>query len=345
MKAMYTQPINLTSDTVTKPTPSMLEMMMKADVGDDVFGQDLTTIQLEQKMAAMFGHEAALFCPSGTMTNQIAIKAQTQPLDEILCDELSHIYRYELGGYGFHSGVAIHVMRGKNGIISPELVHQGVKPKADWNPHTKLLCIENSVNMGGGNYYKLEEIKPIADAARSHHLNIHLDGARLFNVLVETGESPLEYGKIFDSISICLSKGLGAPVGSVLTGTKEMIAYARRVRKVMGGGMRQTGYLAAAGIYALDHHIDRLKEDHARARACGKKLESVSWVKEVSPVFTNIIIFKIADHLTSQEVVSALRAKNIICAPVTDKIVRWVFHLDIDDKMVDYVVDMSGKLF
>src|SRR4030095_5837205 len=215
-------------DTVTKPSPAMLDAMMRAEVGDDVFGQDPTVHQLEAKMAGMFGHEAALYCPSGTMTNQIAIKAQTQPLDEILCDELSHIYRYELGGYGFHSGVAIHVMRGNKGIISPDMVHQAVKPKADWNPVTKLLCLENSINMGGGNYYTLDQIIPIVDAAKSHHLLVHLDGARLFNVLVETGESTLEYGKLFDSISICLSKGLGAPVGSVLTGKKEMIDAARR---------------------------------------------------------------------------------------------------------------------
>lgn len=318
---------------------------MKAVVGDDVFRTDPTTIALEEKMAQMFGHEAGLFCPSGTMTNQIAIKAHTQPLDEILCDELSHIYRYELGGYGFHSGVAIHVMRGKNGIISPEHVHQAVKPKADWNPNTKLLIIENSVNMGGGNYYTLDQIRPIAEAARSHDLTLHLDGARLFNVLVETGESTLEYGKIFDSISICLSKGLGAPVGSVLIGKKEMIDYARRVRKVMGGGMRQSGYLAAAGIYALDHNIQRLKEDHEHARRCGKKLEEVSWVKELSPVATNIIIFRVADHLNASDVSARLATKNIICLPITDKIIRWVFHLDISDEMTNYVVEASDTLY
>src|SRR5687767_10096536 len=342
---MYSAVINLISDTVTRPTPGMLDAMMKAEVGDDVFRQDPTVNALEEKIADMFGHEAALFCPSGTMTNQIAIKAQTQPLDEILCDELSHIYRYELGGYGFHSGVAIHVMRGKNGIISPELVNNAVKPKADWNPNTKLLCIENSVNMGGGNYYTIEDIKPIAKAARSHHLKMHLDGARQFNVLVETGESPKDYGKLFDSISICLSKGLGAPVGSLLTGDKEMIAYARRVRKVMGGGMRQSGYLAAAGIYALDHHVERLKDDHTRARKCGQRLENLSWVKEVFPVFTNIVIFHVADHLDAHQVVAKLKSHNILCAPVTDKVVRWVFHLDIDDEMTDYVAQVSDGLF
>ncbi|MEP6645810.1 MAG: GntG family PLP-dependent aldolase [Saprospiraceae bacterium] len=342
---MYRIPINLTSDTLTRPTPPMLEAMMNAQVGDDVFRQDPTTIALEEKMAHMFGHEAALFCPSGTMTNQIAIKAQTQPLDEILCDELSHIYRYELGGYGFHSGVAIHVMRGKNGIITPELVHQGVKVKADWNPNSKLLCIENSVNMGGGNYYTLDQIRPIVEAARFHQLITHLDGARLFNVLVETGETPIEYGQLFDSISICLSKGLGAPVGSVLIGKKEMIDYARKVRKVMGGGMRQCGYLAAAGIYALDHNIQGLKQDHVHAKTCGNTLEEVSWVKEVSPVSTNIIIFKVADHLNTADVTARLAAKNIICLGITDRIIRWVFHLDIDDAMTDFVVETAEDLY
>ncbi|MDQ3015360.1 MAG: beta-eliminating lyase-related protein [Bacteroidota bacterium] len=342
---MYNQQVNLTSDTVTKPTPLMLEAMMSAEVGDDVFGQDPTTIVLEDKMARLFGHEAALFCPSGTMTNQIAIKAQTQPLDEILCDELSHIYRYELGGYGFHSGVAIHVMRGTNGIITPDLVEKGVKPKADWNPISRLLCLENSVNMGGGNYYTLDQIRPIVLTARNNNLKVHLDGARLFNVLVETNESTTDYGGQFDSISICLSKGLGTPVGSVLTGTKEMIAMARRVRKVMGGGMRQTGYLAAAGIYALDHHVTRLREDHQRARICGQMLESASWVKSVNPVATNIVIFKIADHLTTSEVAAKLAEKNIICAPVDKETLRWVFHLDINDEMVEYVVDTAPNLY
>lgn len=342
---MYPQAINLTSDTVTRPSAAMLEFMMQAEVGDDVFHQDPATKELEEKMAALFGHEAALFCPSGTMTNQIAIKAQTQPLDEILCDELSHIYRYELGGYGFHSGVAIHVMRGNNGIVTPDMVSTAVKPKADWNPNTKLLCIENSVNMGGGNYYSLIELQAIIETARSHDLKVHLDGARLFNVLVETGDSTTAYGLLFDSISICLSKGLGAPVGSVLTGNAEMIAYARRVRKVMGGGMRQCGYLAAAGIYALDHNVNRLKEDHTKARQCGNKLKSVPWVKEINEVETNIVLFRVADHLNSKEVVDKLASFNIFCAPVTDRLVRWVFHLDIDDHMAEYVADVSERLF
>lgn len=337
--------VNLISDTVTRPTPAMLDAMMNAEVGDDVFGQDPTTNSLEAKLAGMFGHEAALFCPSGTMTNQIAIKAQTQPLDEIICDELSHIYRYELGGYGFHSGVALHLMRGENGIVTADHVHKAVKPPADWNPRSKLLCLENSVNMGGGNYYTIPMLQPVISTARSHGLLTHLDGARLFNVLVETNESPEEYGKLFDSISICLSKGLGAPVGSVLTGKKEMIAYARRVRKVMGGGMRQCGYLAAAGIYALDHHVERLKHDHQKARTCGQALDKVAWVDKVLPVATNIVIFKIKPPLRAAQVVQKLSDHGILCAPVDEETVRWVFHLDVTDEMAGYVVDVADKLF
>lgn len=339
------QAINLISDTVTKPTPAMLEAMMRAEVGDDVFGEDPTVNTLEEKMAKTFGHEAALFCPSGTMANQIAVKMHTQPLDEILCDELSHIYRYELGGHGFHSGVSMHVMRGERGIISTQMIKDAVKPPADWNPTTKLLCLENSINMGGGNYYSLDQIRELTNTARSYTLKTHLDGARLFNVLVETGDDPLAYGKQFDSISICLSKGLGAPVGSVLTGDRATIAFARKIRKVMGGGMRQSGYLAAACIYALDHNINRLKEDHHRARTSAKKLESMSWVAEIFPVDTNIVIFRVADHLHAKQVETALKAKNILCVAITDRLIRWVFHLDINDDMVSEIANLPDNIF
>jgi len=341
---MIPQQINLTSDTVTRPTPGMLQAMFAAEVGDDVFGQDPDTIRLEQKLADLFGHEAGLFCPSGTMSNQLAIKAQTQPLDEILLDEIAHIYRYELGGYGFHSGVAIHVMRGHRGIVTPDQVIAGIKPKADWNPNTRMLCLENSINMGGGNYYTFDEIKALTDTARSRGLLTHLDGARLFNVLVETGDDPKAYGAAFNSISICLSKGLGAPVGSVLISDAATIARARHFRKAFGGGMRQTGYLAAAGMYALDHHVNRLREDHQHARQCAAKLRAMPWVAEVLPAPTNIVIFRVADHLTSAGVVQALTRHGIACAPVNDRLVRWVFHLDVTPEMVSRILQLPEDL-
>ncbi len=322
----------------------MLEAMMQAEVGDDVFRQDPTTRNLEEKMAAMFGHEAALFCPSGTMSNQVAIKAQTQPLDEILVDELAHIYRYELGGYGFHSGVAIHVMRGDRGIVREEHIRQAVKPKADWNPTTKMLCLENSINMGGGNYYTMDQVRALTDVGREYGLRTHLDGARLFNVLVETGDTPPAYGKCFDSISICLSKGLGAPVGSVLISDRETIDMARRVRKVFGGGMRQSGYLAAAGIYALDHHVDRLREDHTHARRCAEKLRQVSWATEVFPVPTNIVIFRVPSTLTASQVTAALASHGVLCSPVNEQLVRWVFHLDITPDMIEHILQLPDQL-
>jgi threonine aldolase len=336
--------INLTSDTVTRPTPAMLEAMFAAEVGDDVFGQDPTTRRLEEKLAALFGHEAGLFCPSGTMSNQLAIKAQTQPLDEILLDEIAHIYRYELGGYGFHSGVAIHVMRGERGIVTPDQVVAGIKPKADWNPNTRMLCLENSINMGGGNYYTFDQIKALTDTARAHGLLTHLDGARLFNVLVETGDDPKAYGAAFNSISICLSKGLGAPVGSVLISDAATIARARHFRKAFGGGMRQIGYLAAAGIHALDHHVDRLRDDHRHARQCAAMLETMPWVAEVFPAPTNIVIFRVADHLKSSDVTECLARHGIACSAVNDRLVRWVFHLDITPDMVSRLLQLPKDL-
>lgn len=337
-------PVNLISDTVTKPTPGMLQAMLQAEVGDDVFRQDPTTQRLESMLAELFGKEAGLFCPSGTQTNQLAIKAQTQPLDEILCDRISHIYRYELGGYGFISGVSLHVMEGKNGIVSVSDVKKGIKPKADWNPRTKLLCLENTINMGGGNYYTLNELKQLSDAAKEAGLLIHLDGARIFNALVESGDSPVDHGQLFDTISICLSKGLGAPVGSVLIGSHAVIDEARRFRKVLGGGMRQSGYLAAAGIYALQHHIDRLKMDHQHAQTAADHLSRVSWVEEVLPTHTNIVIFKCAKNHTASEIVTKLAKYNVLCSPLDQQWVRWVFHLDVSSEQVSYLLTLPDIL-
>lgn len=327
--------INLISDTVTKPTPGMLNAMMSAKVGDDVFGEDPTVNELEVKAATLFGKEAALYCPSGTMTNQIAIKTHTNPLDEVICDHYSHIYQYETGGYAFNSGVAINLIEGKNGKITASQVEQAIKPLYDWLPKSRLVVLENTCNKGGGSYYTIDEIKPIQHICTERGLKLHLDGARLFNALVETQESTLDVGSFFDSISICLSKGLGAPVGSLLIGTLSFIREARRFRKVMGGGMRQAGYLAAAGIYALDHHVERLKTDNAQAKQIGEVLAEMSYVKKVRPVRSNIVIFDLEERYTAETFLARLKENGILASAFGPQTVRFVTHLDINAAMID----------
>jgi threonine aldolase len=329
--------INLLSDTVTKPTPGMLRAMWAAEVGDDVFREDPTVNALEAKCAELFGHEAALYCPSGTMTNQIAQKVHTRPLDEVICDEMSHIFQYEVGGYAFNSGIAINLLRGENGILTAEMVEAAVKPRYDWLPVSRLVVLENTCNKGGGSIYPLENIRAIRAVCQKHGLALHLDGARLFNALVETGDTTLEMGRLFDSISICLSKGLGAPVGSVLIGKKDFIAEARRVRKVMGGGMRQAGYMAAAGIYALDHHIERLKEDHENARKIGATLAELPWVANIRPVQTNILIFDLATPLTPVAFLDYLKQNGVVASAFGPQTIRFVTHLDVTEEMVQQV--------
>lgn len=331
--------INLVSDTITTPTPEMLEAMWSAQVGDDVFGQDPTVNELELKMAQMFGKEAAIFCPSGTMTNQIAIKVHTQPLDEVICNINSHIYQYESAGYGFLSGTSVNLLPGKNGKITAEQIEASIKPDFDWLPRTRLVVLENTCNKGGGSIYRLDEISPITALCEKRDLQLHLDGARLFNALVETGETTEEVGPHFDSISICLSKGLGAPVGSVLIGSNNFIKQARRVRKVLGGGMRQAGYLAAAGIYALDHHLPKLKEDNARAKAIGKVLQQQSWVEEVRPVESNIIIFDLKAGIQAHEWVEKMASKGIQTIAFGPQTIRMVTHLNLDDGAISKVIE------
>lgn len=335
--------INLISDTVTKPTPAMLQAMMEATVGDDVFGEDPTVNALEEKGAQLFGKPAALFCPSGTMTNQIAIKVHTQPLDEVICDEYSHVYQYETGGYAFNSGVSMNLIKGTNGKITAEQVAAAVKPVYDWLPISKLVVLENTCNKGGGSYYTLDEVEPIKAVCKKG-LRLHLDGARLFNALVETGESTQAVGELFDSISICLSKGLGAPVGSLLIGEKEFIRQARRFRKVMGGGMRQAGYLAAAGIYALDNNIERLKEDNERAKAIGAVLEKLSYVSEVRPVQSNIVIFDVKAPWTAASFLEKLVEKGINASPFGPQTVRLVTHLDVTADMIADTIQILKEI-
>ncbi len=327
--------INLVSDTVTRPTPEMLQAMFSAEVGDDVFKADPTINALEAKAAKMFNKPAAIFCPSGTMTNQIAIKVHTQPLDEVICDHYSHVYQYETGGYAFHSGVAMNLLEGTNGKIEVDQIAAAIKPLYDWLPVSKLVVLENTCNKGGGSYYTLDEILPIRDLCQKRGLKLHLDGARLFNALIETGETTQEVGAHFDSISICLSKGLGAPVGSLLIGETEFIRQARRFRKVMGGGMRQAGYLAAAGIYALDHHVERLKTDNDHAKLLGQSLESCPLVKQVRPVKSNIVIFDLTDPHTADTLLGKFENSGILASAFGPQTIRFVTHLEVTPEMVE----------
>jgi threonine aldolase len=336
--------INLISDTVTKPTPGMLEMMWNAKVGDDVFKSDPTVNFLEEKAAVMFGMDSALFCPSGTMTNQIAIKCHTRPLDEMICDTTSHVYQYEVAGYAFHSGIGVNLIEGSYGKITAEQVQNAIKSPADWLPKSTLVVLENTTNKGGGNYYTLEEIIPIKNVCNNTGLKLHLDGARLFHALVETGDSTKNYGDVFDSISICLSKGLGAPVGSLLLGNNSLINEARRIRKVMGGGMRQAGFLAAAGVYALDNHVNRLKTDHLNAKEIAVCLEKMDYVKSVKPVKTNIIIFDLQETWTANAFLEKLTEKGIKASAFGPKTVRFVTHLDISEEMIIQVKNILENM-
>jgi threonine aldolase len=336
--------INLLSDTVTKPTPAMQQAMWRAEVGDDVFKEDPTVNALEAKCAALFGHEAALFCPSGTMTNQIALKVHTRPLDEVICDEMSHIYQYEVGGYAFHSGIGVNLLKGENGILTADLVEAAIKPRYDWLPKSSLVVIENTCNKGGGGIYPMEHIRAIRQVCQHRQLALHLDGARIFNALVETGDTPAAIGAEVDSISICLSKGLGAPVGSVLIGNQAFIAEARRVRKVMGGGMRQAGYLAAAGIYALDHHVERLRDDHVHARQLAAALAEMPWVEHIRPVQTNIVIFDLKAPLTPAVFLDYLSQNGVKATAFGPQTIRFVTHLDVTADLVGKAIEVIRKV-
>lgn len=336
--------IDFRSDTVTKPTKEMLEAMMSAKVGDDVFGEDETVNSLETKLAALFNMEAAMFCPSGTMSNQIAIKCFTQPMDEVICDQTAHVYRYEGGGIAYNSLASVRLLYGERGILTPELIEPEINADNVHYPNSSLVVLENTVNKGGGKCYHLDQIEPIYNLCAIKGIKLHLDGARIFNALVATGDKAKDYGKYFDGISVCLSKGLGAPVGSVLLASEATIKKARRIRKVLGGGMRQAGFLAAAGIYALDHHVTRLAEDHQHAKALANALSSVSYVSSVMPVETNIVLFDVVKGLKADHVVKILESKGILCNSTADHTIRLVTHLDISASMVDETIASILKL-
>lgn len=334
--------IDFRSDTVTRPTSGMLKAMFAAQVGDDVLGDDPTVNALETKAATMFGMEAALFCASGTMANQVAIKAHTQPGDEVICHKLSHVYYYEGGGIAMNSGASVCLLEGSQGRITATDVAAHINPLNDpHRPLTRLVSVENTMNKGGGSIYDFNELISISKVCRNNGLKFHLDGARLFNALVETSETPADYGKLFDSISICISKGLGAPVGSVLIGDQDFIRRARRIRKVFGGGMRQAGYLAAACIYAIDNHVDRLRDDHHKAKQLESVLQSLSYVDRVIPVQTNLVFFSFKPEMPANKFLQNLCDNEIYALALAPQEVRFVTHLDITDEMM---VKVEGVL-
>lgn len=335
------QEIDLRSDTVTRPTKEMLQAMMSARVGDDVYKEDPSVNELEEKLAKMFGKDEALFFPTGSMANQAAIKLHTQPAEQLICDKWAHVYNYEGGGVSFNSGVSCKLLDGERGMVTAAQVEENINPPDFYHsPLTSLVCLENTTNKGGGACYDLAEIKKVRKVCNKHNLGLHLDGARLFNALVAKGESAKDYGKLFDTISVCLSKGLGAPMGSVLIGDKELMKNAIRVRKVLGGGMRQVGFMAAAGIYALDHHLERLAIDHKRASEIGGVLFDQAYVGKVEPVETNIVIFYLQDLSHEEKFLKKLQKENIRISNMGQGKLRIVTHLDYSEEMHHRFLEM-----
>lgn len=337
--------VNLISDTVTKPTTGMLEKMLNAKVGDDVFKEDPTVIMLESRVAEMFGKQAALFFPSGTMANQTAIKVHTQPGQQLIADKDAHVFNFEGGGVSFNSGVSCRLIDGENGMFTAEQVKSAINPMEFYHtPITSLVCIENTANSAGGGCWSLIELKEIREVCDQNDLAMHLDGARIWNAMVAKNESPKQYGELFDSISVCLSKGLGCPVGSLLIGSDQFILKALRVRKILGGGMRQIGYLAAAGLYALDHHIDRLEDDHQRAKELAATLSDKSFIRAIEPVQTNIVIFYLDQRVVVTEFLKALEQQGIRIIHLGQGKLRMVTHLDYTSSMHSRTLELLKKM-
>ena len=336
--------VDLRSDTVTRPTPGMLEAMIKAEVGDDVFQEDKTVNELERMAAEMFGMQEALYCPTGTMSNQIAIRVHTQPGDEVICDRTSHVYQYEGGGIASNSGAQVKLIEGELGKLNSDAVVSAINPHDVHRANTSLVCLENTTNRGGGSCYDLQEIQKIRDVCDKHSLLLHLDGARIFNALVAMNQSPKDYGRLFHSISVCLNKGLGCPIGSILLGGETFIKKARRIRKVFGGGMRQAGFMAATGIYALNNHIQRLESDHHHAKQIAEALAQKEFIDQLLPVQTNIIIFSIKPPYKAGDMVQKFRESNIILFAISPTQIRMVLHLDITPKMVKHIIDFIESL-
>ncbi|SFI92702.1 threonine aldolase family protein [Olleya namhaensis] len=337
--------IDLRSDTVTKPSPGMLDAMMRANVGDDVYKEDETINALESKVADMFGKSHAMFFPTGTMANQTALKLHTNPGDQVICDKYAHIYNYEGGGASFNSGISCNLLDGSRGMFTAQQVIEAINPPEFYHsPLTTLVEIENTTNKGGGACWDFQEVLKVKQVCKDHNLGFHLDGARLWNALVEKKETTQQYGDAFDTISVCLSKGLGCPIGSVLVGDEQIMKKALRIRKILGGGMRQGGFLAAAGLYALDNNIERLLEDHKKARELGDALLKSSFVKKVEPVETNIVIFELNEKYSENQFIELFSAKNIKLIGMGSNKLRLVTHLDYFDNQHDRVLEIINNL-
>lgn len=318
----------------------MMDAMMGAKVGDDVFKSDPTVNKLQEMATELFGMESALFFPSGTMANQTAIKIHSQPGDKLFCDKWAHVYNYEGGGAAFNSGVSCTLIDGVRGMFTAEQLQAATAGRSDIHvPYSRLVCVENTTNKGGGACWDYEALKKIKQVCLDANLHYHLDGARLFNALVAKNETPKQYGALFDTISVCLSKGLGAPVGSILLGSQKHIAKALRIRKLFGGAMRQAGFLAAAGIYALEHHIGRLADDHRRAKTIERVLNTLPYVKKVEPVETNIVIFYVKDFLNADDFITKMEEKNILLTSMGEGKIRMVTHLDFSDLLLERLVE------
>ena len=337
--------VDLRSDTVTKPSKDMLEFMIDSNVGDDVYGEDPTVNLLQNKVATIFGKEVGMFFPTGTMANQTAIKLHTNPGEQIICDKYSHIYNYEGGGASFNSGVSFKLINGERGMFTANQAEDSINPKDFYHsPLSSLIAVENTTNKGGGACWDINELKKIKKITSLNSLGIHLDGARIWNAMVAKGDNPLEIGKIFDTISVCLSKGLGCPIGSVLIGDKSIMSNALRVRKILGGGMRQSGYLASAGIYALENNINRLSQDHKKAKEIGEVLMKSKFVKSVEKIETNIVIFELKENIDYVYFINKLDKLNIKLISMGNNKLRLVTHLDYTNKHHKYFISTIKSL-
>ena len=337
--------VDLRSDTVTVPSKDMLEFMMDSNVGDDVYGEDSTVNLLQSKVAAIFGKEVGMFFPSGTMANQTAIKLHTNPGEQVICDKYSHIYNYEGGGASFNSGVSFKLINGKRGMFNAKQAAESINPKDFYHsPLSSLIAVENTTNKGGGACWDIKELIKINKIAKSNNLGMHLDGARIWNALVNTGDNPIEIGKNFDTISVCLSKGLGCPIGSVLIGDKIIMSNALRIRKILGGGMRQAGYLANAGIYALENNINRLAEDHKKAKEIGEVLMKSKYVKSVEKIETNIVIFELIKEINEVFFINKLNKLNIKLISMGSNKLRLVTHLNYNNNHHEYFISSIKSL-